>query len=328
MRQAATYKKATLAVDWEVTTLPHLLGQGRPDEHYTCRSRMVAGPVCSRVYPADFPTRDHSYARSHFDYGTAHRGQHPAHGEQSRPRRSFELSTRAVQRALVRVANGLCVDTGDRALFLSQRCHPAGGRRHGRRTPRQEGLRQGAASRSAALEFLVHGPSLRSQMGGVVDLGKVSLCQTRLGLAGADYLVSFPQRQSGARQSAPDPGRVDAADAAGLVALVSGPVFSVRRRRQFWHPRTVPLRSSEWWSLELGQSLSRRCQFVRAGAAPAPEQEGWPAAAQGSQDAATDGRCVPIDQAAKTDRRLVWRRTAARGSSDGHRTLVQERSRV
>src|SRR5882672_5147949 len=92
MRQTAKYKKATLAVDWEVTTQPNRPGQGRPDEHYTSGSGMVAQRLRAGVYATDFSAFDVAFAGGDSHHRTTHGSQYSPHRGQSCPRRSFQLS--------------------------------------------------------------------------------------------------------------------------------------------------------------------------------------------------------------------------------------------
>src|SRR5438552_17414754 len=99
-----TDKKATLAVFWKVTTPTKILGQGRPDEHCTRRSRLDAHRIRAGLHATDVSSFSRADVRRHSYHGATHRVQDSAHRRQLGSGCAVQLSSRAVLRCLVRPA--------------------------------------------------------------------------------------------------------------------------------------------------------------------------------------------------------------------------------
>src|SRR5581483_1366930 len=213
---------------------------------------------------------------------------------------------------------------GNRAL-RSRRTDPSGRRRHRRRTSRQESLWQGASSRCRALVALVHGVSLRAQVGRVGRVGPFPVHQPAVGFAGVGGALS--EQGPVGEATTQDTVAANAANAQGAVALVSRTYFRLCRRRRLRHARVGPHRGAATVALDADQSFLRRCQSLRAAAGTHRSQDRWSPPRQRGQAAVSRKSRGPQPPAAASERGLVWRRATPRRSGDRHRPLVQGRRR-
>src|SRR5438105_1144679 len=171
-------------VTWVLTTAPTFSNQGGPRARYTILRPAVARPVRSRLLAANLPTLPRPARGGHPDHRPPHRLQPAPHGPGIGPRRSFQLSPRLLETALVLAPIGAPPGEVHPRPLRHRWPHLPRGRRYGRRAPRRPSPRQVLPSRSGALDPRVHRLSLGAQMGRLDDPGQVPLRRTTLGVAG------------------------------------------------------------------------------------------------------------------------------------------------
>src|SRR5260370_15844052 len=205
----------------------------------TCSFGPALSPASLRrgLHPSDLLPLLRPVARGGIDHGQPHRPELAAHARRLGTGIPFQLPPRLLETTLVAVASGAYLGRTDCQAPRRYGRDSSGGRRYGGRASRQEGVRQGPASRRRAFVALLHGLPLRAQVGRAGHLGAVAVYDQALGVADFGGVVS----QSRQRQKPPGPsqtpGPVDAANAQGHAALVSRPPLYLCRRWRLRHPR-------------------------------------------------------------------------------------------
>src|SRR5579885_1039011 len=258
------------------------------------------------LHPADLSSLRGVVVGGAADHRQSHDSQCPADGGPSGGGTSAHGSPRFLAPASVDLAAEPTLDArGNRAL-RSRRTGPSGRRRHRRRTSRQESLWQGASSRCRALVALVHGVSLRAQVGRVGRVGPFPVHQPAVGFAGAGGALS--EQGPVGEATTQDAVAANAANAQGAVALVSRTYFRLCRRRRLRHARVGPPRGAAAVALDADQSFLRRCQSLRAAAGTHRSQDRWSTPRQRGQAAVPRKSRGPQPPAAASERGLAWRR--------------------
>src|SRR5947209_2024275 len=270
--------------------------------------------LCRCVHASDLLPLLCFAARSGFDHGQPHCPESAAHTWYLGARSRFQLPSLLLETTLVAVASGL---SSGRLADWPLCCfgvNSTGGRRHRRRASRQEGLRQGPASRRRALVPVLYCLPLRPQVGGAGDLGQVSVCLSPLGAAHLSSALSQPEQRQKEARPPQNPSSVDAADAQGRTALVPRPPFRLCRRWRLRYSRVGTHRGEATPALDLGQSLLCQRQLVQTADSGSQQKGGGAATRERRQAACSRTGSEQNERAAKTQRGLVWRWTTRRGS--------------
>jgi len=172
--------RATLQRSWGVRRQPMSFGQGGPYVHYTTSGGAAHPRIRRCLYATDLSAFCDPVAGRDSDYRTTNDQQPAANRSGAGPRSSLELSPRLVPATLVELEIGPCAGGVHPASLGSRGAGVGLRRRHRRRAPGKEGLRQGLSSRRGPFDPFLHRLPLGTQgatsrkRGGVTSLERTS----------------------------------------------------------------------------------------------------------------------------------------------------------